>query len=57
MKMFSFCHAYIMDGTMKCTCEGFAILCNQTCLALGVGETGGHWDTGAIGTPPLIENP
>ena len=22
-----------------------------------VGETGGHWDTGSIGTPPLIENP
>ena len=22
-----------------------------------IGETGGHWDTGSIGTPPLIENP
>ena len=22
-----------------------------------VGESGGHWDTGSIGTPPLIENP
>ena len=38
----------------ECTsylCTLFDIQCCQS-----VGETGVHWDTGSIGTPPLVEN-
>ena len=29
---------------------------NAPWLENSVGETGVHWDTGSIGTPPLVEN-